>query len=68
MTTVPYVKTVWAIDPESATSAVRYMAKRDGYRVRTTKRVDAVPSEHHPEVSRYTVTLAVVAGPVGDCE
>jgi hypothetical protein len=68
--TADYTRTIWAATPEDATRAVRHMAKRDGLRCRTTKRVAlAEPGDPQTGMPRYTVTLAVEPLPVGvDCE
>ena len=55
----PYARTIYATDPASAQAAVKVLAKRDGYRVRTVRSVRLVPTARVDEMPRYTVTLAV---------
>jgi hypothetical protein len=63
--TTPYAKTIYATDPASAQAAVKVLAKRDGYRVRTVRSVRLVPTARVDEMPRYTVTLAVDPIPTG---
>lgn len=57
---VEYVKTIYALNATTATAATRLLAKRDGYRVRTTKRVECVETVSEDSMPRWKVTLAVV--------
>ncbi len=65
---VDFTRTIRATTATTASQAVRLLAKGAGYRVRTTRRIECVEAGTDEFMALWRVTLAVVAGPVGDCE